>query len=589
MINKKIYILIIIFNILFFVKFSLSEENLTPPDLKALLPKMEKKEAGLDLSNVLMREGGADGAPNIHAFLGCEFCHSSIPEKGFDKTQKTELIVYNTESALCEACHVKECLHLSEIDPLILKPPMQVPNNLPLGIKGKSKGKITCMTCHYIHGDTFVNQLIRGFPFSSKDINVLYATRLDFCAACHGRNENTENEKIGAIWKIHRSYKENKYCDFCHKTNNADELNKILKINKKKERDEKTLTSLRSTIKALCAYCHIDQAGAGKQHFLAVNAFADKNIKENLDDLGMPILDGKFTCITCHDSHGLSVNTGHYLRGAYLQVATRSARVNPHRRKDFCLSCHVKYDINGKVTELKFSGDLIKICTWCHDGKQARNDIHPVNIVLKESDYMKKPADLIVTAEGKLTCFTCHYTGYGDCEKNQEDAKKAEDLINKTHLRGWPYETRWDECYRCHVKKEFKKFNAHYQIDSTSGKIVEESCLFCHSSRPEIEIAGKEKVKFKGIVLFICLGCHPDTPHPGRIGGKGVNHLVKPIAVPGKFKVPDSIPLSDRERLHCGSCHNPHPKGLLKAAMGKGAGAYERKRFEKCTDCHISK
>ncbi|MBI4651950.1 hypothetical protein HY745_11855 [Candidatus Desantisbacteria bacterium] len=588
--NNFIVLSVTISALFFMTVFSEAEDKKS--NLKTLLPAFalpdKKKDTGLDLTNVKMRTGAEEGAPNVHSFLGCDFCHSKVPEKGFDKKQNPELIKLDTESAICETCHVRECLHSSELDPLTLTPPMDVPVNLPLGTGGKSKGKVTCMTCHYIHGDTFLNQLIRGFAMNNTDTKITYSRRLDFCLACHSKDEGGSSNK-GAIWKAHKGYKENKYCDVCHKTANVEELNKIREIKTKKERDQKTLASLRATIKSLCVYCHVDQAG--QQHFRVVNVFADKNIKVNLEELGLPLLEGKFTCVTCHDTHGVSEQNAHYLRSAYLQVATMSSRVNPHRRKDFCLSCHTRYDERGKVAGgLKFNNDINKVCTWCHDGTQARSDVHPINVVLKESEYMKKPQELILTADGKLTCYTCHYTGYGECEKDSVHAKKAQDLTNVTHLRGHPFENRWDECYLCHVKKEFKKFNAHYQLDSTTGKIIEESCIFCHASRPEIEISGMEKPKFKGVLIFLCLGCHPDSPHPGRtVDGKGVNHMVKPIEVPGKLKIPEGLPRSDKERLHCGSCHNPHAKGVIKTLMGKGAGAKERRRFEKCTDCHISK
>ncbi|MBI5418409.1 hypothetical protein HZA55_10800 [Candidatus Poribacteria bacterium] len=598
-IKSKFFLISLLLIILIVLKCFIFAETPQDVDLKtdlknkfAVDSKPEKKETGLDLTNVIMKSGGDDGSPNIHSFLGCEFCHSEIPSKGFDPTaKKPELIKYENESTLCETCHAHECLHPSEIDPLSSNVAIEIPTNLPLGIQGKSKRRITCMTCHEIHGETFLNQLIRGFPMSLSDTKVFYKTRLDFCVVCHSQSEKAENAKTAVVWNIHKNFKEDMYCKACHKTSNAEELKKIKEIPDKKEREKKIIDSLRSTVKGLCAFCHIDQAG--KQHFLAVNAFADKNIKENrkLEDLGLVLLDGKITCITCHNSHGTEENTTHYLRASFIQIATMSSRINPHRRKTFCLSCHTKYDEKGKVTGLKFEGELNKICTWCHDGKEARADIHPINVVLKENEYMKKPQNLLVTAEGKLTCYTCHYTGYGECEKNPDDRARAEDTKNKNHLRGWPFEDRWDQCYRCHVKREFKKFNAHYQMDSTTGKMIEESCLFCHSSRPEIDIVGMEKVKFKGIVIFICLGCHPDTPHPGRRAGssQGVNHLIQPVEVPGKLKIPEGIPLSDKQRLHCGSCHNPHAKGVIKSIYGKGAGANDRKRFEKCTDCHISK
>lgn len=64
----------------------------------------------------------------------------------------------------------------------------------------------------------------------------------------------------------------------------------------------------------LCTECHVEQQGI-TQHAIGVPP-------ENGDAGGLPLLDGKIACITCHDSH----------------VTTRGLlRINS---EDLCRACH---------------------------------------------------------------------------------------------------------------------------------------------------------------------------------------------------------------------------------------------------------
>jgi hypothetical protein len=145
-------------------------------------------------------------------------------------------------------------------------------------------------------------------------------------------------------------------------------------------------------------------------------------------------------------------------------------------------------------------------------------------------------------------------------------------------------------CVKCHIQDQIAKFNVHYQIDSTTGKVIEASCLFCHSTRPDQKLEVIKKAEFRSPVLFLCLSCHKDRKHPGTTPSKpdGVNHIVVPKEVPGQLKIPSDLHETDKNMIHCATCHNPHQAGLIGGKRDLVSGT-ERKRFWECTTCHIGK
>ncbi len=88
----------------------------------------------------------------------------------------------------------------------------------------------------------------------------------------------------------------------------------------------------------------------------------------------------------------------------------RAARgENPHARKDrkACIVCHVSAPAEGSVpakeNNLRFSGDLVALCSSCHE---SYKHMHPVKIAVAPD--MKSPEDLPLDRDGKITCITCH-------------------------------------------------------------------------------------------------------------------------------------------------------------------------------------
>lgn len=259
--------------------------------------------------------------------------------------------------------------------------------------------------------------------------------------------------------------------------------------------------------------------------------------------------------------------------------------VDPHWTGKHCIECHITE--KGKV--LKFEGDYLKLCNRCHQTEFARTDIHPVAVELTDIMNKKIPSGWPLK-EGKVTCLTCHDVAI----QMKENAPLK--VVNPFFLRGVPYESINDFCFTCHTRESYQKTNPHTQLDE-EGNIIEERCLFCHQSLPDPwQAQSIADVSFKSERAVLCKSCHGDkwNLHPARS-----DHLV---AIPDTMKemfhsqVTASgvdLPLY-RDTIFCGTCHNPHQKGVLQrkeAATGAGERYFLRLSGGKelCVTCHYDK
>jgi predicted CXXCH cytochrome family protein len=274
----------------------------------------------------------------------------------------------------------------------------------------------------------------------------------------------------------------------------------------------------------------------------------------------------------------------------YLQAdITKKEIVNPHWTGKNCIECHISEHPESGSAKLKYDGDPIKLCNNCHGTEFAREDIHPIQVA--PLDNMKKffPTDWPLK-DGKLSCLTCHDLLL---QMNDNFAVKT---INPKFLRGGPYASLTDFCFICHQEGEYNKTNPHKQLNA-SGEIIENSCRFCHQSLPNPEkVENIKGVSFKSSLDHYCIICHPKqkTSHPAR-----ADHIIKlPENIKDSIKSGLSslevyLPL-DNDNIFCGTCHNPHQKGVIKrekAQYGSGEKFFLRLNggYELCVACHIDK
>lgn len=263
--------------------------------------------------------------------------------------------------------------------------------------------------------------------------------------------------------------------------------------------------------------------------------------------------------------------------------------VNPHWTGKDCIECHLEESPKGKGAPLQFDGDSIKLCNRCHETEFARTDIHPVGVPLLDAMKENMPKNFPLE-NGKVGCLTCH----DPLPPMKEDFARKK--VDPTFLRGGPYEVLVKFCFYCHRQEEYKKTNPHKQLDK-QGRIDKDRCLFCHASLPDpAKVQTIGEVTFKSELALYCISCHPEekSGHPSR-----ADHLV---TLPGFLQ--ESIPVRleethvelplDGDRIFCGTCHNPHEKGVIQrkeAQAGAGEPDFLRLNggYDLCVICHTDK
>ena len=262
---------------------------------------------------------------------------------------------------------------------------------------------------------------------------------------------------------------------------------------------------------------------------------------------------------------------------------------NVHYTGMYCMECHEKTPVKDKNKSLKFGGDFTQLCK-CH-GYDPGTYIHPVDIFPSEETLPMIPADLPLL-EGKVSCITCHDI-YLQCQKSPKHK-----ILNKRFLRGAPYVSRTDLCFRCHDERKYTMLDPHNQL-TKEGNIIVEKCLYCHKEKPDELHATFAEVKLIGNLEVLCYRCHfkQSKFHPIN-----ANHLRKPskktraIMMSSEKKFNIILPLNYKGNITCPTCHNPHERGVLPAGQANSKGASEKYRLrmaaEKlqiCVACHEDK
>lgn len=256
---------------------------------------------------------------------------------------------------------------------------------------------------------------------------------------------------------------------------------------------------------------------------------------------------------------------------------------NIHYAGKYCSECHESSPKRGGDSSLKYSGDFHQLCK-CH-GYKPGTYIHPVDIIPSDEKKSVIPEELPLK-DGKLSCLTCHDI-YLQCEGNTDSR-----FTNKRFLRGAPFKKRTDLCFRCHDDTKYNKHNPHKNQLDADGEIDVKQCLYCHVIKPDELRESFDDVKLVGGLLEVCQRCHmKSVNHPAN-----ANHIVVPS--PGllsKIKTTEKqfnivLPLDYNGRIFCGTCHNPHQRGVIPSENVGSSGAIEMygQRFlgKMCIACH---
>lgn len=253
-----------------------------------------------------------------------------------------------------------------------------------------------------------------------------------------------------------------------------------------------------------------------------------------------------------------------------------------HFNGRYCLECHEKIPITSRASRLKYDGNYQVLCR-CHY-KNDQIHVHPVDA--PPTSNVRIPAGFPLQ-DGKLTCATCHNIVI-QCQDNQ-----VEKVLRKgqSFLRGAPYETSIDVCFKCHDKTRYPKYNPHLQIDA-DGKIIDQKCLYCHTQVPDVNKTTQKEAELIGSYGALCMGCHYEAARQPL----HVRHIRKPSSrvmermqqMQAELQI--ALPLDGDGKITCVTCHNPHQKGLIpgERSGAKGAGEFHRHRLSgnMCIKCH---
>ncbi|WP_456369648.1 hypothetical protein [Thermodesulfatator atlanticus] len=486
----------------------------------------------------------------MHDNLKCSDCH--LMDR-YGKAKKDLRKDFDINS-YCMNCHAGVMTHPVGVK-LASKSVVFILRGLPLG-KGDT---VTCLTCHNIHQKEIEPYLLRKPPqelLDEMDFELNIYSSL--CIACHNANFFSYNPHTESA----------KNCIYCH-----------IAFVKNKIRKDKRLKSFLDQYS--CTPCHAE-VKCVKQH--GYNPFEDPKIRKKALAEGIDVSSGR-GCILCHQHH-LQSKDAKNLKDYYLPFAWESRSVNPHWKELFCLCCH-KSDPSPEKAPLK-DNDFNKLCERCHDNKFARADIHPVGIKPKK---VKVP-HYMPLQNGELTCETCH-NSLLQCFLSKHAQKYNRNFLRREGL------PRYKFCFLCHEAKAYQRLNPHVgQIDE-KGNIVEEKCLLCHSSLPDVKhVKGISSVKFmRADPDECCKGCHPgyEKYHPAgytHVGVKPKGKLLKAIKEsPDRIGI--AMPLYNG-KIICASCHNPHDPRLSRYwAPGSMLFSPHKLRLpstlQTCVACHVDK
>lgn len=265
-------------------------------------------------------------------------------------------------------------------------------------------------------------------------------------------------------------------------------------------------------------------------------------------------------------------------------ATTRAASVepapNPHWSSTGCSACHEGEDRRA-------APDAVNgMCLRCHDGRRARQEIHPVGVTFTVGDQMRRPERWPVVG-GRLGCATCHDI-HGACLAGGRPRE------NPAFLRG-AWRTPAAFCASCHVGTSGQaRYNPHRMLKS-DGTIDTRACLFCHTGDAAkwMTEGRRGQSALKGEPIGLCLGCHTrhldwfEPGHTGRVVPDRMRvYMVAFEATPEgapvdaarlaealrKRQGPTWLPLGAGDRVVCSTCHNPHEKGVFPtdSVLGRG-------------------
>jgi hypothetical protein len=259
---------------------------------------------------------------------------------------------------------------------------------------------------------------------------------------------------------------------------------------------------------------------------------------------------------------------------------------NPHGNPKLCSACHTS--AARSPATVRFAGNTLQLCRSCHDGQLAAAETHPVGMA-PSAQMARRIGSLFPLENGMLSCVSCHDVTR-HCRLGRPSASH-----NRSLLRGGPVSHPIAFCYQCHDRNNYRPFNAHDQLEA--DKIKTDTCAWCHVGIPDVSSRPPEGDSYalRSESFGVCNNCHlvskghpTGDPHmSARPSAEMIWHMSAyemqpqmhvPLKQLKKYvraakRRPRSIPLDEKGRITCYSCHNPHEKGLLPSWNLRSVGA----------------
>lgn len=263
----------------------------------------------------------------------------------------------------------------------------------------------------------------------------------------------------------------------------------------------------------------------------------------------------------------------------FKQPQVLSPETNIHFTGRYCTQCHEDNPTKSRRTRLKFNGDPNLLCR-CHVNTQ-NSYWHPIGIDPPQNGTVKIADDLPLP-KGKISCFTCHDM-FIQCRKRS---------IRISTLRGGPFQTRSAFCFKCHHPNDYDPFDPHLQINQ-QGEMLSDTCMYCHLESPAEFNDPSKALKFIGELSLLCQRCHMiKGNHSGNVQHYGKTAKAKTRVRMKKMEAKHQVilPLDEKGRVTCVTCHNPHADGVIDSSSpaAKGADLKFRHRLagNMCIVCH---
>ena len=569
--------------------------------------------------------------------ISCESCHTA-----HGSTANALLIRSSRNASLCLACHTDKAMltpegrkrpgHVVNARPVTAKIPAALLNK---GAEVGIDGEVICNTCHRVHGpqtgeDLLImrndqkaslclachadkrdlaetgHNLLKTAP-QVKNLQGQTVTQAGICSACHLPHKAARELAPG------RDYTTG-ICLSCH---------------------GKGQFAARPRIFGPSHPLGVTPFEAGSSGILYIPAQARKGqlTLPLYETTGVPSLSGKVTCATCHDPHRLS--TASAGEGSSTKKAAAKAK-NLFLRKsplDLCQQCHEdKFAIaNSKHNLVKTAPkeiNLLKqtpkeaglcgschlvhggqgpflwaqklptpenlknpmVCLSCHSpkGAAAKKPIHPNSHPLNVSPTEKGldtrlplfGPDGRHTADGRMTCYTCHDPHRWRPGNPPGQAAVSEEGDAGNSFLRISNAPAAQLCADCHKQQALVENSDHDlkvgapEVKNAQGLNTTQSgtcsaCHLVHNGKNTYLLWAHDIRAGEELPEALCRSCHRKTgpvkarvpeiaSHPSDMTFRNLGHNVK--GEPGYFPLFD---LADGKEIpngkfSCVSCHNGH-------------------------------